>query len=92
MKNNLRSAGQQPDPVKSSVLSINFYEKITVSWSLNTRAKVGLDITPRNTLCRQSTFREKGLQVATRYCHQTVTGRFDTSLLSRVVNSSRHLT
>ena len=65
MKNILRSTSQRPEPVKSSVLSIDFYEKITISWSLNTRAKVGLDITPRKTLCRQSTFREKGLQVAT---------------------------
>ena len=55
MENILRSASQQPEPVKSSVLSIDFYGlKITISWSLNTWAKVGLDLSSRKTLCCES--------------------------------------
>ena len=59
MKNNLRSASQQPEPMKSSVLSVDFYVKTISLWSLNTRAKVDLELSPRKTLFCESTFREK---------------------------------
>ena len=59
MKNNLRSASQQPEPMKSSVLSVDFYVKTISLWSLNTRAKVDLELSPSKTLFCESTFREK---------------------------------
>ena len=59
MKNNLRSASQQPEPMKSSVLSIDFYVKTISLWLLNTRAKVGLELSPCKTLFCEWTFREK---------------------------------
>ena len=59
MKNNLRSASQQPEPMKSSVLSVDVYVKTISLWSLNTRAKVDLELSPCKTLFCESTFREK---------------------------------